>query len=157
MMDTRLRLLSDDLVDRLKGSSVEGRRQAVLTAGDRAIEHSQLTDPIVSSVLLRLSAGGDIDEVARARLDRVVEAWDEAAWDESDAGHDRDLERYAVKFSKARAANALAYAAKPELLENEAWAVAAEAIYEALVCLDADPKGEALEQSMKQILDRRVG
>jgi hypothetical protein len=62
------------------------------------------------------------------------------------------LERYAVKFNKARAANAVVYAAKPELLENESWAVAAEAIYEALVCLDADPKGVALEQSIRDIL-----
>ncbi|HLH96384.1 MAG TPA: hypothetical protein VKW08_14815 [Xanthobacteraceae bacterium] len=150
-----MELLSADLVDRVKASSVEGRRQAALTACGCAIEYSQLTDAIALSVLQRLSAGHDIDEATRARLDQVVEAWDEAAWDEVGDRHDRDselLERYAVKFNKARAANAVVYAAKPELLENESWAVAAEAIYEALVCLDADPKGVALEQSIRDIL-----
>jgi hypothetical protein len=144
--------LSADLANRLKNSSTEKRRQAVLAACSRAVEHSALTDPIASSVLSRLKAGVEIDERSRLSLDRLVAAWDEAAWMEVDNTHCGDMSLHAVRFNKARAANALVYAVNQESFSQNSWLAAAEAIYEALVCLDDDPKGDDLTQIIDEIL-----
>jgi hypothetical protein len=150
--DTRLRWLSADLADRVKNSSAEKRRQAVLAACSQAVEYSALTDPITSSVLSRLRAGGQVDDLARLRLNRLVDAWDEEAWKEVDNTHTGDLSVHAARFNKARAANALVYALEHESPNKDSWLAAAEAIYEALVCLDDDPKGDALTQKIDKIL-----
>jgi precorrin-4 methylase len=144
--------LSADLADRLKNSSAEKRQQAVLAACCQAVEHSALTDPTASSVLSRLKAGGEIDDLARLRLDRLVDAWDEEAWKEVDNTHTGDLSVYAARFNKARAANALVYALEHRSFSQDSWLAAAEAIYEALVCLDDDPKGDELTQVINEIL-----
>ena len=151
MTDTRLRWLSADLADRLKNSSAEKRRQATLAACSLAVEHSALTDPVASSVLFRLKAGNEIDDLSRLRLDWLVAAWDEEAWKEADNTHCGDLSRHAIRFNKARAANALLYALNQESFSQDAWLAAAEAIYEALVCLDDDPKGDELTQMIDEI------
>jgi len=56
-----------------------------------------------------------------------------------------------LKFNKARAANALLYALTQGHGQNE-WLGAAEAIYEVLVCLDDDPKGEDLTRAIDEML-----
>jgi hypothetical protein len=152
MTDTRLRWLRANLADHVKNSSAEKRRQAVLAACSQAVEHSALTDPIASSVLSRLRAGGQVDDLARLRLNRLVDAWDEEAWKEVDNTHTGDLSVHAARFNKARAANALVYALEHESPNQDSWLAAAEAIYEALVCLDDDPKGDALTQKIDKIL-----
>jgi hypothetical protein len=152
MTDTRLRLLSADLADGLKNSSAEKRQQAVLAACSQAVEHSALTDPIALSILSRLRTGGEIDDLARLRLNRLVDAWDEEAWKEVDNTHTGDLAVHAARFNKARAANALVYAVEHESVTQDPWLAAAEAIYEALVCLDDDPKGDELTDVINKIL-----
>jgi hypothetical protein len=72
MTDTRLRLLSANLADRVKNGSAEKRRQAVLVACSQAVERSALTDPIALSILSRLRAGDEIDDLARLRLDHSL-------------------------------------------------------------------------------------
>jgi hypothetical protein len=59
---------------------------------------------------------------------------------------------YAARFNKARAANALVYALQHESRGQHTWLAAAEAIYEALVCLDDDPKDDELTRAIDQIL-----
>jgi hypothetical protein len=152
MTDTRLRWLSTDLANRLQKSSVGERRQAVLAACSLAVEHSALTDPIALGVLSRLKAGNEIDDLSRLELDRIVAAWDEEAWNEVDSTHRGDLNRHAVRFNKARAANALLYALNQESSDQDSWLTAAEAIYEAFVCLDDDPKGDDLTRIIKKMI-----
>jgi hypothetical protein len=150
--DTRLRWLSADLADRLKDTSAEKRRQVVLAACSRAVDHSGLTDQIASSVLARLKAGDEIDGLARRDLDGLAAAWDKEAWKEVDSTHTGDLSVHAASFNKARAANALVYALDQGKVSQDSWLAAAEAIYEALVCLDDDPKGAELARIMDKIL-----
>jgi hypothetical protein len=144
--------LSANLADRVKNSSAERRRQAVPAACSQAVEHSALTDPIALSILSRLRAGDEIDDLARLRLDRLVDAWDEEAWKEVDNAHTGEFSVHTARFNKARAANALVYALEHESRSQDSWLTAAEAVYEVLVCLDDDQKGDTLTQKIAKIL-----
>ena len=101
---------------------------------------------------MRLRAGGEFDDLSRLEPDGIVAAWDEEAWNEVDSTHRGDVNRHAVRFNKARAANALLYALNQGSSDQDPWVASAEAIYEALVCLDEDSKGGKLTRRINELL-----
>jgi Zn-dependent M32 family carboxypeptidase len=150
MMDTRLRLHSTDLVDRIAKSSAERRRRATIIACQAAIKHSALSDPMVITLLSNLSDEIKIDDSARKKLEQLIDDLDEQALDdpELDKAYRGDLSRHNVIFNKARAANAVLFA----LDHGEAWLEAAESIYEAFVCLDNRDEVKKLRKTIEEVL-----
>lgn len=138
MPTSRLFTKAPALDRRLRASSRQRRREAVLAASSIVVNRSGLRDPRVSQALDRLAADAGDRETLRAPLRELVEELDMQAWHieaglpAESSSSDPLLLRYLEVFSKARAASAVLFG-----LEDTPEADA-EAIYEAISSVD-DP------------------
>jgi hypothetical protein len=142
---TRLETLAPDLADKLRRASPMQQRAAGVAATAFALAHAKLEHPLVEKALATLRAGGVFTPPDKAQIDALLARLDEEyfelqeAAEEGRASTDDSLRR----FSQARAVAALSCAGN-----EDAFAAATEAVYEAAATTDDKEELVALIESV---------
>jgi hypothetical protein len=126
--EDRLELIAPELSLALERASERCRRRAARVACEYALARVSLTAPALDTGLLALRAGKFGQREVLASLEQLTEALDAEYFDlqeKADAG-EVEQEAFLAAFKKARAANAVCFALKPDSLE-----ASRESIYEA--------------------------
>jgi hypothetical protein len=127
-IETRLRILSRDLVAKLKECPVEKQRAAGVAACEFAISHAEIDDPSVREALAKFRAGTLPSAVEKTQLEALRAGFDEEYFKQKEAADSGEAARDEWKrvFAKARAVAALIFAC-----EGDPFRACTEAIYEA--------------------------
>jgi len=133
MAETRIELISPELRKRLDSANEAHLRRIAATVSRAIVERVGISHPIITRALEQLDAHGPPVGELQAQVQAFADDLDSAYLDlseECEEGH-ASREQVSVAFSKARAANAVAFA-----LDSNALIAASEAAYEAASAVD---------------------